>query len=51
MLGRAIRFVADTPHFPWETLVDKDFTLDQVDEALAQAAARTVTRAGIVIDD
>ena len=51
VLGRAIRFVADTPHFPWETLVDKDFTLDQVDEALAQAAARTVTRAGIVIDD
>lgn len=51
VLGRAIKFVADTPHFPWESLVDADFTLDQVDEALAQAAARTVTRAGIVIDD
>lgn len=51
VLGRAIRFVADTPHFPWESLVDADFTLDEVDEALAQAAARKVTRAGIVIDD
>ncbi|SLM89471.1 zinc-binding dehydrogenase [Brevibacterium yomogidense] len=51
VLGRAIRFVADTPHFPWESLVDKDFTLDEVEEALAQAAARKVTRAGIVISD
>src|SRR5699024_1764807 len=35
VLGRAIRFVADTPHFPWESLVDADFTLDEVEEALA----------------
>lgn len=51
VLGKSVRFIADTPHFPWESLVDADYTLDQVSEALAAAEARRVTRAGIVIDD
>jgi D-arabinose 1-dehydrogenase-like Zn-dependent alcohol dehydrogenase len=51
VLGKALAFVEATPHFPWESLVDADYTLDQVDEALAAAEARQVTRAGIVIAD
>lgn len=51
VLGKAIAFIEATPHFPWESLVDADYTLDQVDEALAAAEARQVTRAGLVISD
>lgn len=51
VLGKAVRFIAETPHFPWESLVDADFTLDQVADAIAAAESRQVTRAGIVIDD
>lgn len=51
VLGKAVRFIEATPQFPWESLVDADYTLDQVPEALAAAEARQVTRAGIVIDD
>lgn len=32
-------------------LVDADFTLDQVNEAIEAAESRKVTRAGIVIAD
>ncbi|MBF4460890.1 hypothetical protein ITJ67_19285, partial [Pseudoclavibacter sp. VKM Ac-2867] len=46
-----VRFIEATPQFPWESLVDADYTLDQVPEALAAAESRQVTRAGIVIDD
>lgn len=51
VLGKAVQFIADTPQFPWESLVDADYRLDQVDEAIDAAESRTVTRAGIVIDD
>lgn len=51
VLGKAVQFIADTPHFPWESLVDADYTLDQVTDAIAAAESRQVTRAGIVIDD
>ncbi|WP_082634434.1 zinc-binding dehydrogenase [Arthrobacter alpinus] len=51
VLGKAVQFIADTPHFPWESLVDADYTLDQVAEAVAAAESRQVTRAGIVIGD
>lgn len=51
VLGKAVRFIGANPQFPWETLVDADYTLDQVTDALAAAEARQVTRAGIVIDD
>ncbi|MGO1543440.1 MAG: zinc-binding dehydrogenase [Gulosibacter sp.] len=51
VLGKAITFVEETPHFPWESLVDKDFSLDEIEDALRAAEAREVTRAGIVIND
>lgn len=51
VLGKAVRFIAETPHFPWESLVDAEFTLDQVTDAVAAAESRQVTRAGIIIDD
>lgn len=51
VLGKAIRFIARTPQYPWESLVDRDFPLDQVGEALRAAEARELTRAGIVIND
>lgn len=49
VLGKAVKFIEATPQFPWESLVDKDFTFDQVNEALAAAEAKQVTRAGIVL--
>lgn len=49
-LGKSIRFIASTPQFPWEDLVDADFTLDQVTDAVAAAEAKQVTRAGLVIE-
>ncbi|MGJ7539097.1 zinc-binding dehydrogenase [Brevibacterium luteolum] len=51
VLGKAIRFVADTPRFPWEELVDAEFSLDEAATALQKAANREVTRAGLIIDD
>jgi len=49
MLSRAVDFIASTPQLPWDDLVDADFGLDQVDAALAAAADRSVTRAGILV--
>lgn len=51
VLGKVIRFIAETPQFPWEELVDRDFTMDEIPDALAAAEAREVTRAGIVIGE
>lgn len=51
VLGRAVSFIESTPQFPWETLVDADFALADVREALRAAAERKVTRAGVVIDE
>lgn len=51
VLGKAISFVEETPHFPWESLVDRDYSLEEINDALRAAEAREVTRAGIVIDD
>jgi len=49
VLGRAVRFIEATPQFPWESLVDKDFTFDEVSAAADAAEAKEVTRAGIII--
>ena len=51
ILGKAVRFIESTPQFPWEDLVDADFALDQVIEAVAAAEAKQVTRAGLVISE
>jgi hypothetical protein len=48
-LGRALAFLEATPHLPWDDLVDADFPLEQAREALTAAAARSVTRAGLIV--
>jgi D-arabinose 1-dehydrogenase-like Zn-dependent alcohol dehydrogenase len=50
VLGKAVSFIESTPQFPWEDLVDSDFDLADVHQALDAARAREVTRAGLVID-
>lgn len=49
VLGKAVSFIESTPQFPWEDLVDADFALDEVGDALAAATERRVTRAGLVM--
>ena len=51
VLGQAVSFIESTPHFPWEDLVDADYGIGDVKEAIQAAEDRKVTRAGIVIDD
>lgn len=51
VLGKALQLISNTPEIPWETLVDKDYTIAQLSDALAAAEAREVTRAGIVINE
>ena len=51
VLGKAVSFIEFTPHFPWEDLVDADFALADVRDALQAATQRKVTRAGLVIDE
>lgn len=51
VLGKAVSFIESTPQFPWEDLVDADFAITNVREALKAAEAREVTRAGLVIDE
>lgn len=51
VLGKAVSFIASTPQFPWESLVDADFALADVRGALRAAVDRKVTRAGVVIND
>jgi len=47
-LGRALRFVASHPQFPWESLLDADYPMGSVDVALRDSAERVVTRASLV---
>ncbi len=41
--------VANKNKYPFESLLDADFTMDEIESALSQSAQRTVTRASIVI--
>lgn len=50
VLGKAVSFIESTPQFPWEDLVDADFSLNDVQEALQAARDRAVTRAGLIIE-
>jgi D-arabinose 1-dehydrogenase-like Zn-dependent alcohol dehydrogenase len=50
VLGKSVAFIESTPQFPWEDLVDADFEITDVLEALKAAEAREVTRAGLVMD-
>jgi D-arabinose 1-dehydrogenase-like Zn-dependent alcohol dehydrogenase len=50
-LSRSLRFVQETPHYPWEALVDADFAFTDVRAGIQAAEDRTVTRAGIVINE
>jgi D-arabinose 1-dehydrogenase-like Zn-dependent alcohol dehydrogenase len=49
VLGTSVAFIESTPQFPWEDLVDADFALTDVRDALKAAEAKEVTRAGLVI--
>lgn len=51
ILYKAINFVKQTPQYPWDDLVDRDLTLDQVSEGVAAAEEKQVTRAGLIIDE
>ncbi|WP_240484296.1 zinc-binding dehydrogenase [Pseudarthrobacter sulfonivorans] len=51
VLGKSVTFIESTPQFPWEDLVDADFAIADVRDALKAAEAREVTRAGLVIDE
>ncbi|MFG1646318.1 zinc-binding dehydrogenase [Amycolatopsis sp. NPDC049252] len=51
VLGKSVSFVESTPQYPWESLVDADFALADVSDALRATVDRKVTRAGIVIDE
>jgi threonine dehydrogenase-like Zn-dependent dehydrogenase len=50
-LSRSIRFLEETPHYPWEDLVDADFAFTDVRAGIQAAEDKTVTRAGIVIGE
>lgn len=50
-LSRAVSFVASTPQYPWEELVDADYGFDQAREAIQAAEDRVVTRAALVLQD
>jgi len=45
-----VSFIESTPQFPWEDLVDADFSLADVHGALQAARDRAVTRAGLIIE-
>lgn len=49
-LGRALRFVSDHPQYPWDDLLDADYSLEEVDRALRDSADRKITRASLVVD-
>ncbi len=48
-LSRSIRFLEETPHYPWEDMVDTDYAFTDVRAGIQAAEDKTVTRAGIVI--
>lgn len=50
-LSRSLCFLEETPHYPWEDLVDADFAFTDVRAGIQAAEDRTVTRAGIVIGE
>lgn len=51
VVGKSVAFIESNPQFPWEYLVDADFPIVNVLEALKAAEAREVTRAGLDIDE
>lgn len=50
-LSRSLEFIQRTPHYPWEELVDADFSFEDVRAGVQAAEDKTVTRAGIVINE
>lgn len=50
-LGRTLEFIGRHPQYPWESLIDADYPLEQAGQALEDSAARTVTRASFPIGE
>lgn len=48
-LGRALQFLSDNPQYPWESMVDADYALDDVEQGLRDSADRKVARASIKV--
>jgi threonine dehydrogenase-like Zn-dependent dehydrogenase len=49
-LDKSLRFLSKTAdRYPHDTLLDADYALDDVAQALSDSAARTVTRASLVV--
>lgn len=50
-LDKALQFISATiGQYPYEELMDNDFTFGQIEDALNKSAARQVTRASIKVD-
>lgn len=50
-LDKALQFVSSTiDKYPYEDLMDNDFTFEQIEDALNKSVAREVTRASIMVD-
>lgn len=48
-LGRALEFLSDNAQYPWDQLVDADYSLDDVEQGLRDSAERKVARASIKV--
>lgn len=48
-LGRALKFVSDHPEYGWESLLDADYGIDDVQQALTDSAERRIARASILV--
>lgn len=46
-LGRALRFISDHPGYGWDELLDAEYPLEQVQQALEDSAARRIARASV----
>nr|WP_104176788.1 alcohol dehydrogenase catalytic domain-containing protein [Cryobacterium sp. Y50] len=49
ILGKAVDFIASTPQFPWEDLVDAEFEFDDFMSAVTAAEQKQVTRAALLV--
>lgn len=48
-LGRSLQFLSDHAEYPWDSLVDADYSLDDVEQGLRDSADRKVARASIKV--
>jgi threonine dehydrogenase-like Zn-dependent dehydrogenase len=49
ILGQAVQFIADTPQYPWEDLVDAEYAFEDFMSAITAAEQKQVTRAALLV--